>query len=132
MTHGRNVLCQKDPRKCNAVENYRQITCIPLMWKFLTGVINEEMYDYLKQEKLLPEEQKGCKRGSRRTKGQFLIDKTVLDCKKRHTNLSMAWIEYKKVNDFVPHSCINDCMELFGIADNVRNFLEKSMEKWKL
>ena len=23
-------------------------------------------------------------------------------------------------------------MELFGIADNVRNFLEKSMEQWKL
>ena len=23
-------------------------------------------------------------------------------------------------------------MELFGIADNVRNFLEKSMEQWQL
>ena len=23
-------------------------------------------------------------------------------------------------------------MELFGIADNVKNFLEKSMEQWKL
>ena len=23
-------------------------------------------------------------------------------------------------------------MELFGIADNMRNFLEKSMEQWKL
>ena len=25
MTHGRTVLCQKDPRKGNAVENYRLI-----------------------------------------------------------------------------------------------------------
>ena len=32
------------------------------MWKLLTGVIAEVMYDYLKQEKLLPKEQKGCRR----------------------------------------------------------------------
>ena len=51
------------------------------------------------------------------------------DCKKRHTNLCMAWIDYKKVYDFVPHSLIHECMRLFGIADIVRNFLEKSMEQ---
>ena len=34
------------------------------------------MYEYLEQEKLLSEEQKGYRRGSRRTKDQLLIDKT--------------------------------------------------------
>ena len=133
MTHGLTVLCQKDPRKGNAItchnHNYRPITCLPLMWKLLTGVIAEEMYDYLEQEKLLPEEQKGCRRRSRGKKDQLSIDKTALnDCKKMHTNLSMPWIDCKKAYDFVPHSWINECMELFGIADNMRNFLEKSME----
>ena len=76
---------------------------------------------------------KKYRRGSCETKDPLLIDKTVLkDCKKRHTNLSMAWIDYKKAYDVVLHSWINECMELFGIADNVRNFLEKSMEQWKL
>ena len=131
VAHGCTVLYQKDPRKGNAVENYRLITCLPLMWKLLAGV--EEMYDYLEQEKLLPEEQKGCRQGSRGTKDQLLIDKTVLkDCKKRHNNLSMAWIDYKKAYNFVPHNWVNECMELFGIADNVRNSLEKSVEQWKL
>ena len=88
---------------------------------------------YLEQEKLLPEEQKGCRQGSRGAKDQLLIDKTVLkDCKKRRINLSMVWKDYKKVYDFVPHSWIDECMKLFGMADNVRNFLEKSMEQWKL
>ena len=133
MTHGHTVLCQKDPRKANAIENYCPITCLPLMWKLLTGVIAEKMYDYLEQEKLLPEEQKICRQGSRGTKDQLLIDKTVLkDCKKRHTNLSMTWIDYKKVYDSVPHSWINEGMELFGIAENMRNFLENSIEQWKL
>ena len=76
MTYGRTVLCH--PRKGNAAENYRPITCLPLI---LTGMITEETYNYLEREKLLPEEQKGCKRGSRVTRDQLLIDKTVLkDC----------------------------------------------------
>ena len=47
------------------------------MWKLLTGVITEEMYGYSEQEKLLPEEQKGSRRGSRGAKDQSFIDKTV-------------------------------------------------------
>ena len=31
----------------NAAENYRPITCLPLMWKLLTGMIAEEMYNSL-------------------------------------------------------------------------------------
>ena len=75
------------------------------MWKLLTGVIAEEMYNYLAREKMLLEEQKGCRRGSRGTKYQLLIDTTVLkDCGKRQTNLSMAWIDYRKAYDLVQHS----------------------------
>ena len=62
-----------------------------------------------------------------------MIDKTVLkDCKKRHTNLSMAWIDYRKAYDLVPHSWVNECMEMFGISENLRTFLQKSMQQWRL
>ena len=44
----------------------------------------------------------------------------------------MAWIDYRKAYDFVPHSWILECLDMLGIADNVRSFLEKSMKKWKL
>ena len=87
----------------------------------------------MKDENLLPEEQQGCRRKSRGTKDQLLIDKTILkDCRKRRTNLAMAWIDYRKAYDFVPHSWILECLDMLGIADNVRSFLEKSMKKWKL
>ena len=103
------------------------------MLKLLTGMIAEETYKYLDHRKLLPDEQKGCRRGSRGTKDHLLIDKTVLkDCRRRHTYLSMAWIDYKKAYDLVPHSWIIECMKMFGIAENVTNFLGKSMEQWKL
>ena len=44
LTRGRNPLLQKDKSKGNAASNYRPITCLPLMWKLLTGVIADHTY----------------------------------------------------------------------------------------
>lgn len=68
MTYGRTVLCQKDIAKGNSVENFRPITCLPLMWKLLTGIVAEDIYCFMENENLFPEEQKGCRRKSRGTK----------------------------------------------------------------
>ena len=133
MMYGKTVLCQKDPAKGNSVENFRPITCLLLMWKVLTGIISEDMYYFMENENLLPEEQKGCRRKSRGTKDQLLIDKTILkDCRNRRTNLAMAWIDCRKTYDFVPHSWFLECLDMLDTADNVRRFLEKSMKNWKL
>ena len=62
---------------------------------------------------------------------KMMIDKMVLrDCKKRHTNLAIAWTNYKKANDMVPHSWISECLEMFGIANNGQDFLKNSMKSW--
>ena len=61
LTRGRTSLLQKDKSKGNVASNYRPITCLPLMWKLLTGVIADQIHAHLDQEKLLPEEQKGCR-----------------------------------------------------------------------
>ena len=96
MTYGRTVLCQKDTVTGNCVESFTPITCLPLMWKLLTRIISEDMYCFMENENLLSEAQKHCRR-SRGTKDQLLIDKTILkDCRKRRTNLAMAWIDYRK------------------------------------
>ena len=39
-------------------------------------------------------------------------------------------MDNRKTYDFLPHSWIGECMELFGIANNVRNVLQKSMIQW--
>ena len=48
------------------------------MWKLLTGVITDQIYAHLDQEKLLPEEQKGCTKGSRGTNDLVYIDRAVI------------------------------------------------------
>ena len=70
-------------------------------------MLAEKMYSHLEREIVLPSEQKGFLKGSRETKDQLLIDKTVLrDCKKRCTNLANAWKDYKKAYIMVPHSWV--------------------------
>ena len=61
------------------------------------------------------------------------MDKEVLkDCKRRSTNLTMTWVDYRKAYDMIPHSWISECLEVFGIAGNTKNFLVNSINKWKL
>lgn len=62
----------------------------------------------------------------------MLIDKMILkDCRKRKTNLAMAWVDYQKAYDTVPHSWILECMDMFKVADNISNMIAKSMTSWK-
>ena len=68
------MLIQKDKSKGKAVSNYRPIACLPLMWKLLTGIFALKIYDHLHSNNALPFEQKGCRKHSRGTKDQLLID----------------------------------------------------------
>ena len=103
LTRGRTLLLQKDKSKGNVASNYRPITCLPLMWKLLTGVITDQIYAHLDQEKLSPEEQKGCRKVSRGTNDLLYIDRAVItEVKSRNKNLAMASIDYKKAYDMVP------------------------------
>ena len=120
LTGGRTSLLQKDKSKGNVPSNYRPITCLPLMWKLLTGAIADQIYAHLDQEKLLPEEQKGCRKDSRGTNDLLNIDRAVTkEVKSRIENLAMAWIDYKRAYDMVPHSWILECLDLFGVAENI-------------
>ena len=133
LNRGRTSLLQKDKSRDNVASNYRPITCLPLMWKLLTGVISDQIYVHLDQAKLLPEELKGCRKGSRGTNDLIYIDRAVFkEIKSRNKNLAMAWIDYKKAYDLVPHSWTIECLDLFEVAENNKSLLVNSMEKWKV
>ena len=90
-------------------------------------------YGHLDQQKLLPEEQKGCWKRSRETNDLIYIDRAVIrEVKSRKKNLAVAWIDYKKAYDMVPHSWIKECLDLFGVAENIKNLLVNSLDKWRV
>ena len=40
----------------------------------------------------------------------------------------MAWIDYKKAYGLVSHSWSKECLDLFGVAENIKTFLINSMK----
>ena len=106
---------------------------MPLIWKLLKGVIADQIYVHLDQEKLLPKEQKGCRKGSTGTTNLFYIDRAVItEVKSRNKNLAIAWIDYKKAYDMVPYLWIIECLDLFRVTENIKSLLMNSMDKWKV
>ena len=94
--------------------------------------MGEKLYHHLERNGLLTDEQKGCMKGSRGTKDKLLIDKEILkNCRRRLTNLSFAWIDYKKAYDMVPHSWILKCLEMVGAAKNIISTISNTMVNWK-
>ena len=132
MTKEKTTLIQKDPRKGAKPNNYRTITCLPIMWKILTAQVREAIYYSLTSRALFSEEQKGCCKGSRGTAELLYIDQHILnESNTRQKNLAMAWIGYKKY-DMVPHSWIIKCHKIYKISQYVINFTEKNMKTWRV
>ena len=98
----------------------------------MTGTIAESIYNFLDLKYKLPVQQKRCREKSGGTKDQLLLDKTILrDCRLRHTNLGMAWIDHKKANHMVHYSWLLESLELVQVSDNVLEFVKKSLANWQ-
>ena len=79
-----------------------------------TGIIADEMYTHLMSNNLISNQQSGCKRECYGVKDQLLHNKTVTENARRNgKNLFMAWIDYKKAFDSVPHSWLIETMEIY-------------------
>ena len=124
LTKGRAVLVQKDKAKENIASNYRPITCLPLLWKLLTGIFADNIYDYLEKKILLPEEQKRCKLKCKGTGDLLFIGKMILrEVRMGRENLAVAWVDYKKAHDMVPHFWIVECLGMVGVSKQIKHFL---------
>ena len=59
MVWGKTVHIQKELRKGTIRSNYQPITCLLNIWKTLTGIVSDKMYESLDEKRILTEEQKG-------------------------------------------------------------------------
>ena len=126
MVRGRTVLIQKDPTKGIQANNYRLIACLPIMWKLLTGIMGEKLYQHLERNGLPADEQKGCRKGLRGTKDQLLVNKAILKIDKLVNGLDRL-----QAYDMVPHSWILKCLETVRGAKNMITIISNSMMNWK-
>ena len=86
---------------------------------------------HLESSDRMPFEQKGCTSNSRATKDQLLIDKLICtDFERCHKNLSMAWLDFRKAFDLVPHDWVLYCLQHFGVHKQLCSFIQSSMDLW--
>ena len=55
------------------------------------------------------------------------------DCRKRHTNLGISWIDHKKPYDMIPHSRILESLKLVIfklVSESFVHFIRKSIKNW--
>ena len=55
----------------------------------------------------------------------------VRNSRRRKINLNMAWIDFRKAYDMVPHSWILKTLELVGRARTIVELLKRSMKSWR-
>jgi hypothetical protein len=86
------------------------------------------MQKYMEDENLMSKKQRGCCKGSKECKDQLLISKAIQECKRRKKNLCMAWTDYQKAFDRVPHSWIIKSLEVTGINTKVISFTKRVLK----
>ena len=112
-------------------KNYRPITCLTTTYKLLSAMITDRIHLFLDQNDIFPNEQKGCKKKCYGCKDQLMINKTIIEtCKRKHHNLSTAWIDYRKAFDSIPHKWILKSLELYKISPAIIGFLKQAMTQW--
>ena len=122
---------ERDPQKDIIPNNFRPITCLPMMRKILTARIREEIYNLLISHRLFSKEQKGCCRGTRGRRQLLYIDQLIpKKTKTRQKNVATAWIDYKRAYNMVLKKI--RCLKMYKISDEVIKFIEKSTGNWRV
>lgn len=81
---------------------------------------------------ILTEEQKGCRKRVMGCKEQITIDAVILEqARKRNRNLNMAYIDYQKAFDSIPHSWLLKTLEIYNVDPQIVLFLRNTMRNWQ-
>jgi len=100
------------------------------MYKTLTGITVKRISIHLEEHNLLPAEQDRCHPGSKGFKDQLIISKAVNeDCRRKKKSLSIAWIDYQKAFDSVPHNWAEKSIAFVGVNSKIVRFCKLSIEE---
>ncbi len=86
-------------------EQYRPITCLNTGYKLFTSVLTAVLLEHCEKHGIIPQEQRALRTRRRGCLDALVIDSMVArEATLRKKDLSVAWIDYRKVYDRVPHA----------------------------
>jgi len=131
MVTGRTVLIAKS-ENTKEPGQYRPIACLNTMYKTLTAVVERVVRAHVMMHQILPQEQCALRKGRRGCFDALMIDSMVTeDAMHRHRNLDVAWIDYRKAFDHVPHGWLREMLELCRVPLKIQQCLSDLQTKWR-
>lgn len=130
LVEGRTTLVWKG-KNPESPSEYRPIACLSTLYKACTGVVAAILTDHCRKYDILPEYQRAMKQNVWGTIDCILLDEAITkDAKLRQKSLSVAWIDFQKAYDRVPHKLIIEVLRLTRCPTRLVSFLESVMPKW--
>lgn len=133
--HGRAVSLYKGKGDPKDPGNYRTIACLNTCYKFVTGMIARWIDDDVRDvSSARPVNQMALRKGVWATTHSHVLDRTIVqDCVgHKGRQLSVAWIDFEKAFDSIPHKYIVWVLETIGVSGHLRVLLAGLMSRWEL
>ena len=130
MDREKTLLIAKDGCIGNTYQ-FRPIACLNTSYKLLTGVLAATLSEHVFGSAILPTEQKAFRKVESGCLDVLTIDTAIVEeAKKDRSNLSVAWVDYSKAYDLVPHRWVSEMMWTVRAPRPIRALLRKIMEIW--
>ena len=130
LVRGRTVLIPKEGCE-GKPEQYRPITCLNTAYKLLTSSLANVLQDHSDEHELIPPEQRALRRGRRGCLDALMVDFMVgQEAQLRGRNLSVAWIDYQKAYDRVPHGWLERVLRVVRAPVKVRHCISSLIQHW--
>lgn len=111
----RTLLIPKTEEPTADPSQYRPIACLNIAYKLFTSYVTWLVTDHVNCNELLAPEQKAIKQGREGCLEALLLDAAITcDAETRHETLCMAWIDFRKAFDSIPHKWLRKVLRAIG------------------
>jgi hypothetical protein len=133
ISEGRIILLHKSG-PLNDPSNFRPIACLNTCYKLVTSFISMFVDQHARRNNILPPEQIALQKRVWGCTHALILDQTVVaDAQyQKQRPISLAWIDYAKAFDSVPHDYINWILRVVKIPKPIRTFVSSLMNSWKV
>ena len=133
IANARTILLHKSGPKSDPF-NFRPITCLNTCYKLLRGFISTFIGQYVSERNMVAIEQRALQKNIWGCTHAPTVDQTLIadahDQKQRP--ISVAWIDYAKAFDSIPHTYIKWVLRSRQVPPPLRKLLKGLMNQWQV
>ena len=127
-TLGRAILIGKKGKSMDTAENFRPITCLSVICKIQSALVNIKLGEHIFENTIWPFEQLETLEGTLGENEAILFDRYIVrETRLYKRNLSVAWIDVRKANDSLFQEFIIKILQFIRVPEWITAWLKMAM-----